>query len=442
MSRLPTGTQNAPRSRRNPLPLRDVVAIALGCIMLAVPMRAANSGYHDVEFEKYPLDKWLTDGKQSRLKWHVEIPPPELSTHQRLMLKVVARVDGREIQKLRGNGDFITLLQVRDAAGHIWQNHAVLDVAKLPDNVQSNEFTIGYFAFVLPGDYTVTVAACGGAAEEHSLIVRKVHVPALHTDPLSGAWAGFPNVEFINPVDGPPDVWYLPEVHERLHVALQTSRPVHLQILVNTTPSERAAASVSTMRRNMSVAIPALKILSQFDMPGSTVDAALLDLTHRSVPFEQQDAHMLDWARLRNYFLDLKPGLIDVATLQGHWKMRRFFWDEVTRRLQPTGDAVPVVIVLSGPAFFDNQETVETVPSEQEFAGRLFYVRYRPPLVRPRVRVRPGMRPPPPVPSLDALPLDDLEHTLEPLGARIFDVTSAEQFRRVLAAIMDQISKI
>jgi hypothetical protein len=38
------------------------------------------------------------------------------------------------------------------------------------------------------------------------------------------------------------------------------------------------------------------------------------------------------------------------------------------------------------------------------------------------------------------MPVDDLEHTVEPLNARLFDATSSEQFRRILAAVIDQLS--
>jgi hypothetical protein len=197
------------------------------------------------------------------------------------------------------------------------------------------------------------------------------------------------------------------------------------------------------MRRNMSVAIPALKILSQIEIPGSSVDAALLDLTRRRVPFEQKELGLLDWSGMRKYFVDLQPGLIDVSALQGHWKMRKFFWEEIKRRLEPKGEAIPVVIVLSGPAFFEDQEALEDVKVDPDSGRRLFYVRYRAPATHAqRVRVRPGMRPPVPASALDVLPVDDLERTVEPLGARIFDATSAEQFRRVLAAILEQISRI
>lgn len=435
MSRPRTGIQNARRCRRSP-----VRRLALALLTCGLTAHAGAGGYHDRVFDQYPFDKWLTESNLSHLKWRVEIPAPQLSSHQRLMLRVTTHVDGREIEKRKGEGAFVALLQVKDGAGRIWQNHAALDLTKIPENVQSSEFDISHFAFVLPGDYTVSVAVCATVTGEHSVMVRKLHVAPLRTEPLPGAWLALPSIEFVSPLAGPPDIWFLPEVEQSLLLpALRASRPVHLQILVNTTPSERASASVTTMRRNMALVIPVLKMLTGLEVPGGSTDAALLDLTNRRVPFEQKAVRALDWPGMRGFFADAQPALIDVRALQGQWKMRGFFRDEVERRLRAAGDEIPVVIVLSGPAFFENQQALETVPLIAP-NGHLFYIRCRAVMVRP-VRVRPGMRPPVPAQTLYAMPQDDLALSLASLGAHIFDATSPEQFRRILAAILEQIPK-
>ena len=36
--------------------------------------------------------------------------------------------------------------------------------------------------------------------------------------------------------------------------------------------------------------------------------------------------------------------------------------------------------------------------------------------------------------------VDDLEKAVEPMHARIFDATSADEFRRILAAILQQVA--
>jgi hypothetical protein len=315
---------------------------------------------------------------------------------------------------------------------------------QIHQSVKQSDFTFTYYAFILPGDYTVTIAVCDTETLEHSVQVKKIHVAPLRSEPFPHAWEGLPAVEFITSLEGPPDVWYLPEIESRLNLSVVSESRLHIRILVNTTPSEGSAGSITAVRRNMSLAIPAMKLLSQLKVARSRIDVSMLDLTHRKVAFEQTLAPSLDWGRLRTYFAQSNPGIVDVGTLQGQWKMRPFFWDAVNARLRRTGDELPVVIVLSGPAFLGNQEAAEPGLLDPDVGRRLFYIRYRTPTFnrQQRVRVRPGMRPPPRLPELDAMPLDDLERTVEPLGAHIFDATSPEQFRRVMAAILDQISRL
>jgi hypothetical protein len=75
----------------------------------------------------------------------------------------------------------------------------------------------------------------------------------------------------------------------------------------------------------------------------------------------------------------------------------------------------------------------------------VFYIRCRAiprSVLAPRPRPRPGMRPRPVSAAVFQLPLDDLERPLDASHARLFDVITPEQFRRVLAAIIGQISRL
>jgi hypothetical protein len=417
---------------------------ARACLLLvaAAPAVPAPPGNLDPAFTRLPFNQWLTQGKQTQIHWSVDIPPAELSTHQRLIMRIAIHVDGRELEK-RGPGDLTALLQFQDGDGRTWQNHMALRREDMLPGVQTRDLSLFQYAFVLPGDYTLSIALCDTATLEHSVTLRKVHVAPLKTDPLPDSWTGLPSVEFIPGVTEPPDVWYLPGNGNRLRLPVATHRPVHVQILVNTTPTQRSAGSVTALRSNMSVLIPALKILSQMEVANGSIDAALLDLTHRRVSFEQKNVQALNWDAMRKLFVDIKPGIIDVRALEGQWKMRRFFWDEVNRRLNANDGSRNVVIVLSGPAFLDDQEPVETTALPSDPERRLFYIRYRTIPPRPQhPRLRPGARgplltPPPTYP----MPVDDLEHTVEPLNARLFDATSSEQFRRILAAVIDQMSE-
>ena len=39
-------------------------------------------------------------------------------------------------------------------------------------------------------------------------------------------------------------------------------------------------------------------------------------------------------------------------------------------------------------------------------------------------------------------PVDDLEHAVEPFKVRLYDASSTQQFRMILAVVLDQISRI
>jgi hypothetical protein len=421
----------------------------VGALLLFAGGAYGAPGYHDPEFARIPFDKWVGEGKQQQIRWTVTMLPAELSTHQRMILRVTARVDGKELEKRRNSGAFEGLIEYTDTAGHSWQNHLSVDPGKMQAAMQREYLDIHFYAFLLPGDYTVALGVCDPKTLEHSVTARKIHVAALKTDPLPDLWNGLPPVDMIAGSMDPPDVWYLPEVDTKLNLPVTTKQPVHVHLVLNTTPSQKASGSAVAMRDNMSVLIPAMKILSQIRLTNGAIDVAMLDLTHRKVVFEQKSAAALDWDAIRRFFLETRPGIVDVRTLEGQHRMLPFFRDEVKKRNTPGN----VVIVLSGPAFYEDQEAVDAAMEAVYPDRQIFYIRYRtvPTLRRyPQGMQAPnrfgrypmGTLPPNPETLIPPMKEDDLEKTAEPMNARIFDAASPAQFRRILAAIVEQVSKM
>ena len=90
--------------------------VALSCALsAALPAPAAlSTGKHDPVFERLQFDRWMP-ASQSRMKWTVEVPPAELSTHQRLMFRVVTKIDGRELEKRQGEGELVGACELSGA---------------------------------------------------------------------------------------------------------------------------------------------------------------------------------------------------------------------------------------------------------------------------------------------------------------------------------------
>jgi len=407
--------------------------VLVTCLVLlmapAIPGRA-EVGREDPWFTKLPFEKWLSEGERADIPWSADILPAEVSPHQRLMLRVVIRLYGRELEKRRGAGEFLTLVQYTDSAGRVWQHHTSLDLANLPPGTGTQQLAIAQYAYVLPGDYSLVIAICDTATLEHGLMVRQVHAAPLKTDPLPEAWAGLPTVDFIPSITEPPDVWYLPGVEGRLNLPLTTRRPVHIHLLVNITPSSQSAGSITAMQRNMNAVIPILKVFSQIDVRNGTMEAALLDLTHLRVAFDQNiagnSAGSLDWEGMRRIFLDARPGIVDARSLESRRKVGAFFRKEVLRRLlagetESAQAGTPVVIILSGPAFLEEQDQDDPIKLPNNLAYRLFYIRYH---------------------GIPAPPTDDLERAAALLNARVYDAESNERVREIVAYVLDQISKL
>jgi len=203
---------------------------------------------------------------------------------------------------------------------------------------------------------------------------------------------------------------------------------------MNITPSERASGSLRIFRRNMSVLVPALKILAGMEVPNGSLDVTLLDLT-RQKTWEQIGARGLDWKKMREPLADAQPGVIDAQSLAAKAGMARFFRDQVLVRATAARDRdeLSIVIVLSAPAFLDRQLRLEPAALERDPNRRIFYLRYRPVFLHP---VADG--------SVAALPLpsDDLEHALKTLDARVLTASSPEEFRKAVAAMLSDIGKM
>jgi hypothetical protein len=401
------------------------IFLALLALLLIVPTAYGQSGLSDPVFSQLPVDSWRT-GKQSPLRWSADLVPPELSAFQRIAAGVRIQVESPELPKHNA----LIVVEFEDAEGARWQTH----------NTLARQMQFVQWAFLLPGDYSVSVAIYDPLTHDHGFTQKKLHVAPLRNDPLPGAWEALPRVEFIPAGAEDFDAWYLPSITSRLKLPVETHRNVHIDVLVNTTPSGSVTDSLGELRRNMSAVIPALKTISQTELSQGSIDITLVDLTRRhSVPAANRD-------ELKRFFAQTNPGIVDIQALDSQWKMRSFFAGQLTTRFSagPVGDA-HVVIVLSGPAFFPNQEPVAKLDLPADPLRRVFYIRCRlipHSVLQPRPRPRPGVRPRPPFPGTFRLPLDDLEKPLEATAATLFDVITPEEFRRVLAAVMGQISRL
>lgn len=406
----------------------------------------AGAGVADPVFATVPFDAWFQQAGQTRFKWSERVLAAELTVHQRLLAQVEVTLDGVELARRRGQGQMLIFCQLTDSSGVTWQDHGAIDLEKVEQGIRASDINFTESAFVMPGDYAVAVAIFDTATNEHAVRRDKLHVAALPNDPLPQAWKGLPAIEFMPQAEA-PDSWFLPDIKGRLNLPLPGARPSRIELLVNLTPSERASGSFRVRDRNLGALLPSIKAISEMDAPGVTMGLSLLDLTRRRVAFRQEQiAPELDWPKMRDALTENTPGSVDVKALEDRQHNAAFFVAETGRLLAPSR----ALIILSSPVEFEGGQDLQPIKMSAPRNCQVFYIRYQPvrsgmmtvsmgPAVRrarsPMVGPNFGMRPslPPPI-------NDQLFNTLKPLGPRLFDVHTPEQFRRALATIMAELA--
>jgi hypothetical protein len=407
----------------------------------------ASTGFKDPVFEQIRFDEWMAHADQSHIHWSLQLSDPQLSAHQRLNVRLWADVDGNELAKRRGKGKLLVLVEVADERGRVWQNHQEMDLEPVEEGIKANDAVFSQQFFVLPGDYKVAVALYDTATLEHTFNKRRLHVPPLKNDPLPDAWRDLPAVEFIAP-SRPPDSWYLPFTDGTLHLNARPREPLRVNVVVNLTPSERLTGSSRVQNRNFGALLPAAKILSKVDWGGSPFDLAMLDLSRLKVTYEQDRAGALDWSQASASLSELNPGLIDVKSLENRLHTAQFFVDEVGKRLSTPRTQTALIILSSSVEFMPGQE-MRPIAVDGPANGRVFYIRYLTPYLRNsgagggRGSLRGGRGGGfPPVNPMNQAPFDQLAGLLKPLDPHLYQVATPEEFRKALAAILSEISKL
>lgn len=405
----------------------------------------AYAGNLDPAFSKIPFDEWLASGERAPFKWSLRVSEVRLSVHQRLRVVVEAQIDGAELAKRRGKGQFEVYLQISDADHVRYQDHGMIDLEKLDAGLKSSYVNYDQPVFILPGEYRLAVALLNNATREHYARQMKFRIPELKNDPLPDAWAGLPAVEFI-PDDQPPDSWFLPSMKGRLHLPLDTPAPVKIDLLVNLPLASSEPGHRGIPRAGMGPLIAALKTFSDVQPRNGNIDTEVLDLARRRVTFRQNGIREINWERLRNALAEANPGMIDVKSLENRHHGAQFFVSEVARKITST-TGPHVLIVLSEPMAFEPGEDLERIRVTLPENCRLFYCRFRAAAVPGREGVpgRPmtarrawrdyGMRP-----ALE-LQFDQLAPTLKPLDPRVFDIANASELRKALAVTLDEIGR-
>ena len=434
--------------------LRHILAL-LVFGLAGVSAAWAQDGTLDPAFAAVPFNRWLAEGDQTRFRWSARVSAAELSGHQRLLTKAEIEVDGNELVSRRGHGQLVMMIQFQDSAERVYQAHGAIDLDNVKDDVAKSNINYAQEAFVLPGDYRVSMVIFDTKTGEHSAVQKNLHVNPLRNDPLPAAWKNLPPVELLHTLDA-PDSWFRPDTAGRLQLPVTTRRPLRVEVLMNasaTGPSQGLSVGTSSSR-SLANLVPALKVLSQMEVGGDGLHVTLLDIPKRRVIFEQHGVSHLEWDRVRGALTEADPNKIDVRALEHREQNAQFFVEQVRQRLARGGEAEKpfrVLLVLSGPTAFNSGEDMRPIEPGGDPNTKVYFFRYHVPperLTLPPLydalgaRGRRGFPGAAPSPAMPAEPIDSLASLLKPLQPRLFDIYSPEQFRKILGSLLDEMGRL
>jgi len=283
-------------------------------------------------------------------------------------------------------------------------------------------------AFVLPGDYKVALALYDSETGEHNFTQRVMRIAPLKKDPLPEAWRDLPSIEFLERTEK-FDSSYHPEIQGRLHLTLDSQRPLKIDLLVNLTPSEILTGSYRALNFNLRALIPILKTFSQIRVSNGVVNLATLDLTRQKVNFEQSNINVtqLDWDELRDVLTAADPSKIDVRSLHDRKYSAAFLRDEIARRIPSREEGqstapMRVIILLSSSVAFNAREGLREIELPRECNCLVYHLRFD--WWNSRLAA-----------------FDDIDKVLKPLKLRKFSASSAREVRKALAVMLDEISR-
>jgi hypothetical protein len=385
-------------------------------------------------FAEAPFDKWASHGNHQEIPWQVQTSADRLSFHQRLIATIQVQVPGPELLK-RSHDDHITLLvEVRNGQGVSSRNVGLLDLHNLKPEMKRSDVEFSWQAFAVPGQYELSVALWDKKSGEHNFLRRLFHVDAYRNDPLPEMWRGLPAFEFWSTKRDGLDYMFHADIEGRPDLALATRRPIEMEVLLDMTPSaEIFRGSYGYYNHYLGAALPTFKLFNQINLKNGSRRAAALDLVQRRVIFEQDDDKDLDWAVLRKTLSpDSGPGKVSVKDLQNKQQSPVYLREEIVRRLKvrpenaaKTGERpLHVFVLLGSPMDFYTFPKLPEIETGNEKDCVIYYLQFE-------FSQREGV----------TGAVGNVEKMLKPLKLRSFEVRSADDVRRALAKILEELGR-
>ncbi len=410
------GAGGRPDDPRNPF---DFPAIARAEIAEPCLQQAMGSDIAGFDSQTLPLMQWMSAGESAPIPWKIRVMDPVLRIDQRYELLYSVSIDAKDLHWPSASQELVFAGGLAGADGQwIIPPRAGQRVF---EEAAERDFNIAFSdcLFARPGEYWLWLIVYDRHSEKHNVAKRRVRISETSDPPLPRLTRNLPTAEFPppsrierRPAEIPPGPLYLPVANKQ---------QLEVEFIPIVSPPEQWSRRVDLIQWIRNRMLAATSIFSQMRLSAGTLSVFAVDLINRNIPFEQSRFEELNWPGLEAAFGPLgAASSISVPALESAKERAPFLRQSLQQRLADRGSSPRVLILIAPALSFERGSDLSPLKLAEDCRCRLYHVRLR--VNRDDV-------------------FDEVEKLLRPLHPRTFDVTSAEDFRKVLAEIVRDLEK-
>jgi hypothetical protein len=397
-------------------------AVVLFCLLASFPAGSTRAAEAELDLRSIPIAQWLSASDIAEIPWDVEVGSAGLRMDQRLEVPYAVRIGAKQLNRAGDAHDLFFVTRVSSLDGEWLNEPSILHQSieePLPGNA-SVQFEMR--AFVQPGEYLLWMVLYDRTSGKHNVARRKVRISEIDKDPLPSLFRGMPLAEFPRTREAGGGTVLMSS--SRLSLPVAVKRPIDVQLISTLNAPEQWVRRFRMVRNHNYITIGALAALSQMELNQGSISIAGLDLARHEVVFEQNDFESVTWPELMDAMEKAQTPEISAADLEDRKNNGAFFREFLSDRIESGGsddNPLRVFIVVTSSLLFENGSDLSPIVLEGDCNCVVYHLRFR-------------------LTVNDVF--DELEKFMKPLRPRTFNLMTARDLRKAIAAIIEDLENL
>jgi hypothetical protein len=392
-------------------------------VLVAFPSGRAAGAESELDLRSIPIGQWLNASDVAEIPWSIEVGNPGLRMDQRLEVAYTVRIGAKQLNRSGKVHDLFLVTRISSPDGE-WLNEPAILRQTLKEELPGHasvQFTMR--TFLQPGNYLAWMVLYDRESGKHNVARRRIRVPEIDNDPLPYLFKGLPIAEFPDTRESGDGTVLMSA--SRLSLPVTLKKPVDVQLISTLNAPDQWIRRFRMVRNHNYITIGALAALSQMELDRGSISIAGLDLARHEVLFEQNDFQSIEWPALMDALDKAQSPEISASALEERKNNGAFFRQFLSERIESGNSSAErplrVFIVVTSSLLFESGSDLRPIVLEGDCNCRVYHLRFR-------LNIN------------DVF--DELERVMKPLRPRTFNLMTARDLRKAIAAIVEDLQNL